>query len=86
MKPRQCYDCGSRKSPISWKGRCKNCYDRWIYRQGLDTHFDGDDMTQEQVDALVAEQMRNLPSWWHNCLSERKQDELGRQIEVEDHR
>ena len=71
-----CTRCSQRTKNVQRIGGaalCPDCYRSRLacvrvrrYRQRLAEREieDGNDMTMEQVEAMVAEQMRRLPIWW----------------------
>lgn len=57
-----CQHCG-RETKSRQGNLCRGCY----YRPDLRRKYegDGDEMTEAELDAMIAEQMKNLPSWWN---------------------
>lgn len=64
-----CKHCGINKAAQRKRGLCQRCYCNPLIR---DVYPCGNacrgafatEMTEEQVEALVAQQYANLPSWW----------------------
>lgn len=85
-----CRHCGVRKI-VRPRGLCWRCYydpqvkklyhsqSKYAPRETRGEIDPEDDMTQEEVDARVAEQMANLPDWWdHDTTDQRKKNGGGR--------
>lgn len=76
MPSRKCLHCG-RVRRIQGRGLCWSCNrDRTIRNQypllrprNMADDYDGSEPTMEELDAIIAEQMKpeNLPDWWHEC-------------------
>lgn len=69
-----CKKCGKKKKLEGpYCGLCADELDRnrrRAQRQAKDQRdkdFDSWDPTEEELDALIAEQMKNLPPWWHKA-------------------
>ncbi len=47
------------------RGLCWRCHRDPEIREQYERQYDnGDELTEEQLDAMIAEQMKDLPSWW----------------------
>lgn len=58
---------------IKARGLCNVCYADRAVRQMYKSQrpaWSRDEPTEEQLDALIAERMQNLPKWWH--ISEKR--------------
>lgn len=63
---------------IPWEHRrCQTC--REAYSEKCRSHCRKDEPTQAEVDAMVAEQMANLPDWWHSAWPKEDDDEFDRE-------
>jgi hypothetical protein len=71
-EPARCLHCGGPTGVNGRRGLCRPCYNtpgvRKLYRRDKRCGGLGREPTEEELDAMIAEQMRpeNLPSWWHN--------------------
>ena len=63
-----CLHCGERKWIKGHRGLCRKCYDlpavRALYPSRLNTRRTDGDLTEEELNALIARQLANLPPWW----------------------
>ncbi len=68
---RHCNECGKLRYRAPW-GLCQPCYkDLEIRKKHVRLPAPGDshyhhEPTMEELDALIAEQSKNLPDWWWN--------------------
>lgn len=63
-QPYECLHCGD--SPTHARGLCRICYLKADIRKRYPKHTkDCRELTMEELDAMIAEQMANLPTWWH---------------------
>lgn len=66
-----CRRCGKKlASEKRWCNQCREKHRQLIIGRKRADH----EPTQEEVDAIIAEQMSNLPSWWNRS---KEQMEMG---------
>jgi len=60
-----CRHCG-RHAIIRGRGLCRPCYKKTALKYPKSYRAAKPEPTQEEVDRIVAEGYRNLPSWWES--------------------
>lgn len=76
MKP-LCRNCGAKQS-CRPRGLCHTCYYAPGVREKFPRHRNDPNAepTEAELEAMIAEEMRNLPSWWDG-QTELAESELG---------
>ena len=61
-----CCHCGKRKANLRRRGLCWTCHQSASIRKSQPSHkfAPKGEPTQKELDAIIAEQMANLPKWW----------------------
>ena len=63
-----CLHCQRRKQVYGHRGLCRPCHEdeavRALYPSRLNTRRTEGDLTEEELNALIARQLANLPPWW----------------------
>lgn len=79
-----CRSCHERNALKGKRGLCWRCYksaDRSLFPLDPDCGHNGEpEPTAEELEAIIAERMQNLPKWWHHKQAAHGDGEMPRAL------